>query len=203
MSQLRVRRIFLRDCFIAAAGAGVGLISPSLFRLEFGNPAIADEKSVGGSYEKRLKELGIELPAPAKPVAVYVPAVLTGNLLFTSGHIPWTADGKPLPGRIGQDLTLEQGAEIARQIGLSILTTVRQSVGSLDRVVRLVKATGMVNCTDDFNQHPKVINGFSELMVQVFGESAGKAARSAVGMNSLPANVPVEIEAIFEIRPEG
>jgi len=201
MSKLRVRRTFLRDCLIGAAGAGAGVLSPELLRWLFGNAAVADEKPVGGSHEERLKALGIELPAPAKPVAVYVPAVLTGNLLFTSGHIPWAADGKPLPGRIGQDLTVEQGAEIARQVGLSILTTVRQTVGSLDRVVRLVKATGMVNCTADFNQQPKVINGFSELMVQVFGESAGKAARSAVGMNSLPANVPVEIEAIFEVHP--
>jgi len=201
MSQLRVRRTFLRDCLIAAGGAGVGVFSPQLLRWQFGNTAVADEKPIAGGHEERLKALGIELPAPAKPVAVYVPAVLTGNLLFTAGHIPWTADGKPLAGRLGQDLTVEQGAAIARQIGLSILTTVRQSIGSLDRVARLVKATGMVNCTSEFYQQPQVINGFSELMIQVFGESAGKAARSAVGMNSLPANVPVEIEAIFEVHP--
>ena len=203
MSELRIRRTFLRDCLFAATGAGIGMLSPELYRRQFGNSAVADENPVAGGFEERLKTLGIELPDPAKPVAVYVPAVLTGNLLFTSGHIPWTAEGKPLPGRLGEDLTVEQGAEIARQIGLSILATVRQSVGSLDRVVRLVKATGMVNCTSDFNQQPKVINGFSELMIQVFGESAGKAARSAVGMNSLPASVPVEIEAIFEVHTAG
>lgn len=203
MSELRIRRTFLRDCLIAATGAGIGMLSPEVYRRQFGNSAVADENKVTGGFEDRLKTLGIELPDPAKPVAVYVPAVLTGNLLFTSGHIPWTAEGKPLPGRLGEDLTVEQGAEIARQIGLSILATVRQSVGSLDRVVRLVKATGMVNCTSDFNQQPKVVNGFSELMIQVFGESAGKAARSAVGMNSLPASVPVEIEAIFEVHTAG
>jgi enamine deaminase RidA (YjgF/YER057c/UK114 family) len=200
MNQTRPRRQFLRDGLCVAAGLAAGTSLPAFLRQNLLLPAYGDEKKSSGDFEKRLKDLGIELPPPAKPVAVYVPAVITGNLLFTSGHIPFGADGKPLPGRIGQDLTVEQGAEIARSVGLSILTTVRQTLGSLDRVVRLVKATGMVNCTADINQQPKVVNGFSELMVQVFGEDAGKAARSAVGMISLPGSVPVEIEAIFEIR---
>ncbi|MFO1092173.1 MAG: RidA family protein [Planctomycetaceae bacterium] len=121
-------------------------------------------------------------------------------MLYTAGHIPLTSEGKPLPGRVGSDFTLEQGRD-ARQVGLSILSTVRNKLGSLDRVVRLVKVLGMVNCTPEFTDQPKVINGFSELMIQVFGEDAGKAARSAVGVASLPANCPVEVEAIFEILP--
>jgi enamine deaminase RidA (YjgF/YER057c/UK114 family) len=152
------------------------------------------------NFEQRVKDLKLELPPASKPVATYVPAVITGNLLFTAGHIPWLGDGKPLPGRVGADLTLEQGAAAARSVGLSILTTVRQTLGTLDRVVRLVKVLGMVNCTPDFTQQPKVINGFSELMVQIFGDVAGKGARSAIGVSALPFNVPVEIEAIFEVR---
>jgi len=200
MNHSQPRRNFLRDGLCIAAGVAAGTALPGFLRHSMVVPAYGDEKKAPREFEKRLKELGIELPPPAKPVAVYVPAVITGNLLFTSGHIPFGADGKPLPGRIGQEMTVEQGAEIARTVGLSILTTVRQTLGSLDRVVRLVKATGMVNCTADISQQPKVVNGFSELMVQVFGEDAGKAARSAIGMISLPGNVPVEIEAIFEIE---
>jgi enamine deaminase RidA (YjgF/YER057c/UK114 family) len=112
-------------------------------------------------------------------------------------------EGELVAGRVGADLTLEQGAEAARLVGLHVLSTVRAELGSLDRVVRLVKALGMVNCTPDFTQQSQVINGFSELLVDVFGEAAGKAGRSAVGMGSLPLNVPVEIEAIFEIVPKA
>ncbi len=195
------RRMFLRDGFLVTAGAaGASMFS----RLGPVGPAtlagdLADEPA-GVNAEARLHRLGIELPNPPQPVAVYVPAVRVGNLLFTAGHGPAQADGKMMQGRVGSQLTLEQGYSAARLVGLNVLSTVRNTLGSLDKVVRLVKVLGLVNCTPDFTKQPQVINGFSELMVQVFGEDAGKGARSAVGTNSLPSNIPVEIEAIFEVR---
>lgn len=192
------RRRFLRDSLLISTGASAGWLLSGSTQSEFLSSVHADENP---GHEARLKSLGLELPAPAKPVAVYVTAAITGNLLYTAGHIPLTADGKPLAGRVGEDFTLEQGRDAARQVALSILSTVQNKLGSLDRVSRLVKVLGMVNCTPDFSQQPQVINGFSELMIQVFGEDAGKAARSAVGVAALPAGVPVEIEAVFEILP--
>lgn len=200
MSLVGNRRSFLRDCAMIGSGIGAGLLVPRLMQFNPGQLAIADDDSKRPSFERRLTELKIELPPPSKPVATYIPAVITGNLLYTAGHIPWLPDGTLQQGRVGAELTLEQGAEAARLVGLHLLTTVRQTLGSLDRVVRLVKVLGIVNCPSDFTQQPKVINGFSELMVQVFGEQAGKGGRSAIGAGSLPSNVPVEIEAIFEIR---
>jgi enamine deaminase RidA (YjgF/YER057c/UK114 family) len=149
--------------------------------------------------ETRVQELHLTLPSPPKPVAKYKPAVLAGNMLYVSGHGPAKTDGKSFDGRVGADLTLEQGKEAARAVGLAILSTVRNTLGSLDRVKRLVKTLGMVNSTADFKDHPQVINGFSELMADVFGPDAGVGARSAVGMGSLPANIAVEIECIFEV----
>ena len=150
--------------------------------------------------EARLLELGLTLPTPAKPVARYKMAVLADGLLYVSGHGPARiTDKTPVTGRVGGDLTTEQGKESARAVGLNILSTVRNSVGSLDRVKRLVKTLGMVNCTADYRDQPQVINGFSELMADVFGEDAGVGARSAVGMGSLPGNIAVEIECIFEV----
>jgi enamine deaminase RidA (YjgF/YER057c/UK114 family) len=150
--------------------------------------------------EARLQELRLTLPPPPQPVAKYKTAVQVGNLLYVSGHGPLKADGKSLAvGRVGADLTLQQGKEAARLVGLAILSTVRHTLGSLDRVKRLVKTFGMVNCTADFKDQPQVINGFSELMAEVFGEDAGVSARSAVGMGSLPSNIPVEVECIFEV----
>ncbi|MCS7168597.1 MAG: RidA family protein [Gemmatales bacterium] len=154
------------------------------------------------SPEKRLQELHLTLPPPPKPVAVYKPAILVGNLLYVSGHGPLTPEGKlGICGKVGADLTLEQGYQAARQVGLAILSTVRNTLGSLDKVKRLVKTLGMVNAAPDFRDHPKVINGFSELMAEVFGQEAGIGARSAVGMASLPNNIAVEIECIFEVQP--
>jgi enamine deaminase RidA (YjgF/YER057c/UK114 family) len=150
--------------------------------------------------ETRIQELHLTLPPPPKPVAKYKTAVQVGQLLFVSGHGPLKADGKSfMPGRVGADLTLEQGKEAARLVGLAILSTVRNTLGSLDKVKGLVKTLGMVNCTADFKDHPQVINGFSELMAEVFGEDAGVGARSAVGMGSLPSNIAVEIECVFEV----
>jgi enamine deaminase RidA (YjgF/YER057c/UK114 family) len=149
--------------------------------------------------EARIQELHLVLPATPKPVAKYKTAVLAGNMLYVSGHGPLKADGKMIQGRVGADMTPEQGKEAARVVGLAILSTVRSTLGSLDKVKRLVKTLGMVNCTAEFKDHPQVINGFSELMAEVFGDDAGVGARSAVGMGSLPGNIPVEIECILEV----
>ncbi|MBV8610403.1 MAG: RidA family protein [Singulisphaera sp.] len=150
--------------------------------------------------DARVAELQLELPPAPKPVATYVTALRLGDLLYVSGHGPLRPDGSLILGRVGADCDVTVGQTAARQTGLAILATLRGHLGSLDRVVRLVKALGMVNCTPDFKDHPQVINGFSNLMVEVFGEDAGKGARSAVGMGSLPDGITVEIEAIFQVR---
>ena len=150
--------------------------------------------------ETRIQELHLTLPTPAKPVAKYKMTVQVGNMLYVSGHGPAKiTDKTPVVGKVGSDLTLEQGKESARAVGLNILSTVRISLGSLDKVKRLVKTLGMVNCPADYKDQPQVINGFSELMAEVFGDDAGVGARSAVGMGSLPGNIAVEIECIFEV----
>lgn len=150
--------------------------------------------------ETRIQELHLTLPEPAKPVAKYKMTVLAGNMLYVSGHGPAKLDdNSPVAGKVGSDLSLEKGKEAARLVGLNILSTVKSALGSLNKVKRLVKTLGMVNCPADFKQQPQVINGFSELMAEVFGEEAGVGARSAVGMGSLPGNIPVEIECIFEV----
>jgi enamine deaminase RidA (YjgF/YER057c/UK114 family) len=149
------------------------------------------------SAEARLKELNITLPAVPPPVANYVDSVRVGNLLFLAGNtapLDWKYKGK-----VGKDLTVEQGNDTARQVGLIMLAKVRAALGSLDRVKRVVKVLGMVNSADGFGDQPKVMNGFSDLMVQVFGEAIGKHARSAVGMAGLPFNQPVEAEMIVEM----
>jgi enamine deaminase RidA (YjgF/YER057c/UK114 family) len=134
-------------------------------------------------------------------VAKYKPAVLAGNILYVSGHGPAKlSDKTPMAGKVGGDLTTEQGKECARAVGVNILATVKATIGSLDKVKRLIKTLGMVNGTPDYKDQPQVINGFSELMAEVFGEDNGVGARSAVGMGSLPSNIPVEIECIFEVQ---
>jgi enamine deaminase RidA (YjgF/YER057c/UK114 family) len=152
------------------------------------------------SPEQRLQELRLTLPKPPKPVAKYRTAVHIGNMLYVSGTGPLTVDGKLITGRVGADLTTEQGKEAARIVGLGVLSTVRNTLGSLDKVQSLVKTLGMVNCTPEYTDQPKVINGFSELMAEVFGEEAGVGARSAVGVGSLPGGIAVEIECIFEVN---
>lgn len=151
------------------------------------------------SAEARLIELKLELPSAPKPIAVYRPLVVCGNMAYVSGHGPLRSDNTLITGRVGQDLTLDQGKAAARQVGLAILATLRSELGSLDRVKRLIKVLGMVNSTDDFAQQPAVINGCSELFADVFGRENGIGARSAVGHNTLPGNIAVEIEAIFEL----
>jgi enamine deaminase RidA (YjgF/YER057c/UK114 family) len=148
--------------------------------------------------EARLKEKNIQLPSPSTPVANYVGAVRTGNLLFLAGAGPsreWLGKGK-----VGKDVTLEEGYQAARSTGLNLLATTRQALGDLDKVKRVVKVLGMVNSAPGFTDQPKVINGFSDLMVEVFGETIGKHARSAVGMAELPFGIPVEIEMVLEVE---
>ncbi len=150
-------------------------------------------------YDKKLKDMGIELFLPQKPIANYVKAVRTGNLIYLSGHGPTKADGTNITGKLGKDMTLEQGYEAAKQTGIALLSTLKGEIGDLNKVKRIVKVLGMVNCTADFTDQPKVINGFSDLMVGLFGEK-GKHARSAVGMISLPNNIAVEVEMIVEVE---
>lgn len=149
--------------------------------------------------EARVAELGLELPPAPKPVAMYSTAVRQGNLIYVSGHGPLKSDGTLIYGKVGADMDLEGGKAAARQVGLAILATLRAHLGSLDKVERLIKSLGLVNCTDTFTQQPMVINGYSELMRDVFGEP-GIGARSAVGTNALPGGIPVEIEAIFQVK---
>lgn len=152
------------------------------------------------SAEAKLSELKLELPPAPKPVGVYMPVVVVGNLAYLSGHGPLKSDGSLMTGKVGADVDQQFGYQAARQTGLAMLATLKAHFGSLDRVKRLIKTLGMVNCTPDFAQHPAVINGCSELWAEVFGRERGVAARSAVGMGSLPGNIAVEIEAIFEIE---
>lgn len=150
--------------------------------------------------EEKLKELGIELPEPPKAAGMYKLAVVSGNMLYTSGHVPLDENGKVIKGCVGKDADEDAAKAAARRSGLGILASVKQKLGSLDKVQRLVKILGLVNCTSDFSGQPGVINGCSELMRDVFGEENGIGARSAVGTNSLPLGCIVEIEAIFELK---
>lgn len=149
---------------------------------------------------QRLDELGIELPEASTPVANYVNAVTAGNLVFLAGKGPKQADGTYITGKVGADLTEEEGYAAARLVAINQLAALKAEIGNLDRVKRIVKVLGMVNCTPDYGNQPEVINGFSDLMVEIFGEK-GKHARAAVGMGSLPRNIAVEIEMIVEIEP--
>ena len=152
------------------------------------------------SAEARIKEIGLALPPPPKPGGNYVPGVRVGNLLFLSGHGPGRVDGVPsVRGKVGRDLSIEDGYKVAREVGINLLGTAKALLGSLDKVKRVVKVLGMVNSAEGFGDQPKVINGFSDLMVEVFGEN-GRHARSAVGMAELPSGIPVEIEMILEVE---
>ena len=151
------------------------------------------------SAEQRIKELKIDLGTVSAPIANYVNAVRTGNLLYLAGKGPRAVDGARPVGKLGRDFTAEQGYQHARTVGLDLLAVMRAELGSLDKVKRVVKVLGMVNAMPEFTDHPKVINGCSDLFVEVFGER-GKHARSAVGMGSLPMGIPVEIECIVEVE---
>lgn len=144
-------------------------------------------------------QTGLTLPPAPKPLGVYKPCLIDGKHLYTSGHGPFKNDGTFITGRIGDGFDIEQGKLAAQQVGLSILSTIVTNLGSLDKVKRVIKVLGMVSCTPDFEKHPYVINGCSELFQKVWGEENGVGVRSAVGMGSLPGNIPVEIEALFEL----
>jgi enamine deaminase RidA (YjgF/YER057c/UK114 family) len=151
--------------------------------------------------EETLTALGLVLPPAPPRGGIYKPVVIVGNLAYVSGHGPYRADQTYLSGKVGVDLDLAEGKEAARLTGLALLATLQKELGSLNRIQRVVKLLGMVNAAPDFADHPKVINGCSELFAQVFGEDAGVGARSAVGMGSLPGGIPVEIELIVELKP--
>jgi len=151
------------------------------------------------SAENRIKELGIELPTPPDPVGNFIGATRTGNLIYLSGHGPRNADGSMIAGKVGVDMDIDEAYAAARNVGLGLLATLKAHIGDLNKVKQVIKTLGMVNAVPEFNDHPKVINGASDLFVDVFGD-AGRGARSAVGMGSLPFQIPVEVEMIIEIE---
>ncbi len=150
--------------------------------------------------DERFVETGLTLPPPPKPLGVYKPSLIVGNFIYVSGHGPLQNDGSLIIGRIGEQMDQEEGKAAARQVGLTILATLQANLGSLNKVKRVIKVLGMVNCTSSFEKHPYIINGCSELFRTVWGEELGVGVRSAVGMGSLPDNIPVEIEAVFELH---
>jgi enamine deaminase RidA (YjgF/YER057c/UK114 family) len=149
--------------------------------------------------EQNFAALGLNLPPAPQPLGVYKPYLIDGKYLYVSGHGTVKDDKSLIIGRIGEDMNAEEGKLAARQVGLAILSTIKANLGSLDKVKRVIKVLGMVNCTPDFEKHPFIINGCSELFAKVWGEDNGIGVRSAVGMGSLPDNIPVEIEALFEL----
>jgi enamine deaminase RidA (YjgF/YER057c/UK114 family) len=151
------------------------------------------------SPDDRLNKLNLELPPAPAPLGVYKPFLIVGRLVYVSGHGPVRSDGTLIVGRVGQDMDMEAGKVAARQVGLTILSTLKTNLGNLNRIKRVIKVLGMVNSTDDFTKHPYVINGCSEVFTEVFGPENGVGVRSAVGMGSLPENIPVEVEAVFEL----
>lgn len=150
--------------------------------------------------EARIEQLKLQFPPTPKPVGVYKPVLVISGLAYASGHGPIVAEGIFITGRVGADLDLAAGKAAARQTGLTMLASLRAALGSLDRIERLVKTFGMVNCTSDFTEHPAVINGFSELLAEIWGPENGIGSRSAIGVGSLPKNIPVEIEAVFALK---
>jgi len=151
------------------------------------------------SAEQRVRELGLELPPAPKPIGNYVGGVLVGDLLFMSGCGPRRGDGSSITGKVGGGLSTEDGYQAARVVGLNMLANIRSVLGSLDRIERVVKVLGMVNCPPDFSEMPKVINGFSDLFVEVLGPERGRGARSAVGMVALPNQIAVEVEMVLQV----
>jgi enamine deaminase RidA (YjgF/YER057c/UK114 family) len=150
--------------------------------------------------DQRFKQLNLTLPPAPKPLGVYKPFLIVDKFVYVSGHGTVKEDGTLIIGRIGKDFTLDEGKEAAQQVGLAILATLKQNLGSFDKIKRVIKVLGMVNCVPEFERHPYVINGCSELFAKVWGEDNGVGVRSAVGMGSLPDNIPVEIEAMFELQ---
>jgi enamine deaminase RidA (YjgF/YER057c/UK114 family) len=155
---------------------------------------------MSNTAEQIFLTLGLKLPPAPAPIGVYKPCLIDGNYLYLSGHGPLREDGTLIVGRVGRDMDMDAGKLAARQVGLAMLATIKANLGSLDRVKRVIKVLGMVGCDPEFDRHPYVINGCSELFAAVWGEDNGVGVRSAVGMGSLPGNIPVEIEALFELH---
>lgn len=172
-----------------------------LFAMACASPQTDQSPLYDYDVEDRLSDLGIDLQVPGAPLANYVNAVRTGNLVFMAGKGPRLPEGGNVTGKVGDSLTVEQGYEAARLSGIAQLAALKAEIGDLNNVVRIVKVTGMVNATPDFTDHPEVINGYSDLMVEVFG-GRGKHARAAVGMVSLPRDIAVEIEMVVEVSPK-
>ena len=174
---------------------------PMLFNSCTGAPgsAVAACTGPGFDIEQRIKDLGLELPAAPSP-GLFKPVLVSGNLLYVSGQGPNLPDGTQIIGKVGADLTLEEGQFAARQVGLTMISVMKAYFGDLNGICRLIKTLGMVNCTPDFYSSPAVINGFSQLMIDIWGDDHGKGVRSAVGMASLPSNIAVEIECVFELK---
>lgn len=172
-----------------------------LFAMACASPQTDQSPLYDYDVEERLSDLGIELQVPGAPLANYVNAVRTGNLVFMAGKGPRLPEGGNVTGKVGDSLTVEQGYEAARLSGIAQLAALKVEIGNLNKVVRIVKVTGMVNATAEFTDHPEVINGYSDLMVEVFGDR-GKHARAAVGMVSLPRDIAVEIEMVVEVTPK-
>jgi len=149
--------------------------------------------------DQRFQQLGLSIPPAPSPLGVYKPCLIDGKYLYVSGHGPFRNDKSLIIGRVGKELNIEQGKLAARQVGLTILSTIKNNLGSFDKIKRVIKVFGMVNCISEFERHPYIINGCSELFAAVWGEENGIGVRSAVGMGSLPDNIPVEIEALFEL----
>ena len=148
---------------------------------------------------EKISELGMELPSPPKVAGLYKPVIIDRGILYFSGHLPILFDGSLITGKVGRDLSVYAGKQAARQVGLNILSSVKQALGSLDRVASVFKLLGMVNATEEFTQHPQIINGCSELFKEIWGDDMGVGVRSAYGVSGLPAGVPVEIEGSFKL----
>ncbi len=154
------------------------------------------------SADKNFEQLKLNLPPAPRPLGVYKPGLIDGKYLYLSGHGPVQEDRSLITGRIGKDLDMEQGKLAARQVGLAMLSTIQATIGSFNKIKRVIKVLGMVNCTPEFEKHPYIINGCSELFAAIWGDENGVGVRSAVGLGSLPDNIPVEIEALFELKSD-
>jgi enamine deaminase RidA (YjgF/YER057c/UK114 family) len=168
--------------------------------LQFSIKTIMEQITEQLTPEQAFEQLGLSLPPAPLPLGVYKPYLIDGKYLYVSGHGPVQDDKSLIIGRIGRELNMEEGKMAARQVGLTILSTIKTHIGSLDKVKRVIKILGMVNCVDTFERHPYIINGCSELFAEIWGTENGIGVRSAVGMGTLPDNIPVEIEALFELH---
>jgi len=172
------------------------MVIPAFFNSDKTSATVACN---GEDSEQRIKELGLVLPPVTKPLGIYKPILVSGNMLYVSGQGPVLPDGSLITGKVGADLSVEEGQLAARQVALTMISVIKEYFGNLNGIYRLIKTLGMVNCTVDFHQQPAVINGFSGLMAEIFGEENGIGVRSAVGM-MLPSNIAVEVEAVFELK---